>query len=170
MIPLLQIRTDELLCKPPGLKRISLVTVFIDRNLQCESLSKEEDDLVVRSYGRPSSLQPLDRPKEVKDYEHFAVKWQSEDDYPDWEDMDPLLTDEESQFVRDLDSAGKNPFKHHMCTKVGGWPTALQVSVSGDEDYVMQVDSDHNYSFGDTGICYFWRSEVKHWYARWESL
>jgi uncharacterized protein YwqG len=170
MIPLVQVRCEEVPVKRPGLKRIALLTVFIDEDVEADVSTDADASLVVRQYARLSSLRPLEPPSEVKRYKHSRIEWKKVDDYPGGSDMREILTPDEWKLVRELKRGGENPFTHHPGIKIGGWPTPVQVSVAEDESYTMQIDSDYNYMFGDSGILYLFRSDDPHWDARWECL
>jgi len=170
MIPLVQLRSGELPVKPAALKGVALLAVFIDEDVPVEAVTGEDSSLVVREYARLTSLRPLEMPRGTKGRKHSRIEWRKVDDYPDGEDLFMILSDEEATWVEESESS---PFTHHETLKIGGWPTALQVSIARgkpDNPYVMQVDSDYNHSFGDSGMLFLRRSRGKSWYSLWETL
>ncbi|WP_130730214.1 DUF1963 domain-containing protein [Komagataeibacter xylinus] len=165
MIPILQIRIDELPYVPEQLAHLALIVVFFDM----EDLPFDKphgEGWVIREYTSTDGLVPL--PEATHDFKPFPIRWtRVEDDAPYREgacalpiDMGALDDDEAAE------KAFYDDFQRYDQTKVGGYPTEVQSDV-GVEDFVFQIGSEEKVHliWVDAGIAYFFRTPDGAW--RW---
>lgn len=169
MIPLLQVRTDELPYHPPALEGIALLNVFIGpRTLPLGLPAESGNGWLLRSYPVLDGLVPLSPLSEPR-VRAFPVCWHhSETEGPLWEDAWGLFDLTE---FNELDDAGDlfyDRYQRHHFTKVGGWPSYIQSPV-GTEDYVFQIGSEEKprWMWGDNGNGYFSLRQGK-WFLYWD--
>jgi hypothetical protein len=169
MIPLLQVRTDELPYCPPALDGIALFNVFIGpRELPLDLPAESGDGWLLRSYPSLDGLAPLAPPAEPG-VRPFPVRWRlSETEGPQWQDAWGLYDLAEFNKLEDAIDLFYDRYQRHYQTKVGGWPSYIQSSV-GSEDYVFQIGSEEKprWMWGDNGNGYFSLRQGK-WFLYWD--
>jgi hypothetical protein len=169
MIPLLQVRTDELPYRPQALEGIALFNVFIGpRELPIDLPAESGDGWLLRSYPNLDNLSPLVPPVEPQ-VRPFPVRWHlSETEGPQWTDAWGVYDLTEFNKLEDAVDLFYDRYQRHLHTKVGGWPSYTQGSV-GSDDYVFQIGSEEKprWMWGDNGNGYFSFKEGK-WFLYWD--
>lgn len=168
MIPLLQVRINELPYCPPALVGIQLLTVFYDT----ETLSTPVDNgdgWLIRAYSDIAALEPLSAPAPGPDWPRvFPIRWTLiAEDNPGWEtswELDPAAL----QVINASENASQRHSDLPRCytTKVGGWPTYIQGAPDlPGKDFVLQIASEEKpqWSLWDSGTIYIYRSPEGKW-------
>lgn len=161
LIPLLQLRIDELPYCPSALERVQLLTVFYDT----ERLSTPVDNgdgWLIRTYPDITVLEPLPMPDPGPDWPRiFPIRWEFvSEDAPNWESSWEL--DSEAMQVINaredgIDNHGDLP--RCFSTKVGGWPTYIQGKPHiSDHNFVLQIASEEKplWNLCDSGTIYIY--------------
>ncbi|MGI2035709.1 DUF1963 domain-containing protein [Rhizobium panacihumi] len=162
MVPLLQIRVDELPFVPEQISHAALIVLFRAPSAPLTATPHGEGWLI-REYTTLDGLQPF--PAVEAPFKSFPVQWtRADDDSPGWEDAWSLLdltsiNRDEAAFDRFFDE-----FARYSATKVGGYPYEIQHG-AGVEDFVFQVGSEDkaHWMWGDSGVAYFHRTEDGTW-------
>lgn len=168
MVPLLQVRTDELPYCPPALDGVALLTIFWEPDRITRPLI-QGDSWQIRSYPRLEGLRPLPMPTPGTRWpKPFPIQWTlAEEDAPAWEDSWRLAPDAMTIINDDddgIDIHGDLP--RHFGTKVGGWPTYIQGAPQLDgRDFVLQIASEEKPSWMlvDNGKMYLFRTTEGTW-------
>lgn len=141
MLPLLQVRTDELSFVPTALAGVALLTIYIDsRHLPTDLPAENGNGWLIRTYPALDGLTPMPTPTGSW-LKPFPIRWQAaEGEGPDW----------------------------HGGTKVGGWPAYVQDSPE-IEGYVLQIGSEEKpgWMWGDNGTGYVYHRDGQ-WYLYWD--
>jgi hypothetical protein len=169
MIPLLQVRTDELPYRPEALNGIAMFNVFIGpRELPLDLPAANGDGWLLRSYQSLDGLAQLAPPAEPR-IRPFPVRWHpSDSEGPQWDDAWGLYDLTEFNKLEDAIHLFYDRYKRHLDTKVGGWPSYTQSSI-GSDDYVFQIGSEEKpqWMWGDNGNGYFFLRQGK-WLLYWD--
>lgn len=169
MLPLLQIKTDELPHRPQALDGIVLLNVFIgSKELPIDLPAENGNGWLLRTYSSMEGLSPLTTPSESW-IRPFPIRWKlSETEGPQWEDAWGLYDLTEFNKLGDAVNLFYARYKRHYLTKVGGWPSFIQGS-PGSEGYVFQIGSEEKprWMWGDNGNGYFSFKEGK-WFLYWD--
>ena len=165
MIPILQIRIDELPYVPEQLAQLALIVVFFDM----EDLPLDRphgEGWLIREYTSTDGLVPL--PQAEQAFKPLPMRWtRIEDDAPGWEDAWSLPINMDALVADDAGSdAFSDNFECHDQTKVGGYPADIQGAV-GLEDFMFQINSEDRVGliWGASGMAYFFRLPDGTW--RW---
>jgi hypothetical protein len=169
MLPILQVRTDELPHIPDPLKDVALFNVFCGPRKLPVGPVVSGNGWMIRCYRSLDGLRLLLGEPESH-LRAFPVRWPLEgSEGPDWED---------ARGVADLSAFTKLPdsinlfydrYKNRPSTKVGGWPSYIQGGpAQAAGDFVFQIGSEEkpNWMWGDNGIAYFYFRDgqwVMHW-------
>ena len=164
MLPLLQIRIDELPYVPEQLAHLAMIVLFHNQDQHPFYLPHGEGWLIreYESLDGLVSLPGIDHP-----FRAFPIQWtRIDDDAPGWEDAWSLM---DLSAVNKDDAAADSffqDFNRYDQTKVGGYPAEVQHRV-GLKDFVFQVGSEEKtgWMWADNGIGYFFRSPSGEW--RW---
>jgi hypothetical protein len=170
MLPLLQVRTDELPFVPTQLADIALFNVFAGaRTFPADLPAVNGNGWVIRCYRSLDGLVPLaGEPK--SHVKTFPIRWSlAEAEGPGWEDAWGVT--DLSAFSELPDSIDLFHDRYMNCstTKVGGWPSYIQPAPGQDAaDFVFQIGSEgkSNWMWGDNGIGYFYCRDddwIMHW-------
>lgn len=169
MLPLLQVRTDELPYRPEALEEIALFNVFIGpRELPIDLPAENGNGWLLRSYPSLAKLSPLVGPAESQ-VRPFPIRWHlSETEGPQWDDAWGLHDLTEFNGLEDAIDLFYDRYNRHFYTKVGGWPSYIQSSI-GSDGYVFQIGSEEKprWMWGDNGNGYFFFREGK-WLLYWD--
>jgi hypothetical protein len=169
MIPLLQIRSDELAYRPAALKEWELLNVFIGPDKLPTDLPAENGDgWLVRSYSKLENLEPLATPAEIA-VRPFPIRWQlSSSEAPIWDDAWELHDLSEFNKLEDAIELFYDRYQAQSRTKVGGWPSYTQGS-PGSDGFVFQIGSEEKpqWMWGDNGSGYFYFRNGK-WFLHWD--
>lgn len=169
MIPLLQVRTDELPYRPAALEGIALFNVFIGpRELPLDLPAESGDGWLLRSYPSLDNLTPL-MPTPSPQVRSFPIRWRlSETEGPLWEDAWGLYDLAEFNELTDAINLFYDRYERHSFTKIGGWPSFIQSPVDSDH-YVFQIGSEEKprWMWGDNGNGYFSFKDGK-WFLYWD--
>jgi hypothetical protein len=169
MIPLLQVRTDELPYRPEALEGIALFNVFIGpRELPLDLPAANGQGWVIRTYPSLEGLSQLAPPAEPQ-IRSFPVRWHlSSTDGPQWDDAWGLYDLSEFNRLNDTVHLFYDRYDQHPHTKVGGWPAYTQSSI-GSDDYVFQIGSEEkpHWMWGDNGNGYFFFRNGQ-WSLSWD--
>jgi uncharacterized protein YwqG len=169
MIPLLQVRTDELPYLHEALYDIALFNVFIGPDeLPIDLPAENGEGWVLRSYSTLEGLVELPKPTENR-VRVFPVRWfASETEGPQWEDAWDLHDLSEFNKLDDAINLFSDRYTQRYCTKVGGWPSYTQ-SPPGLDGYVFQIGSEEKprWMWGDNGNGYFYRRDGT-WSLFWD--
>jgi hypothetical protein len=173
MFPLLQVNCSELPCVPDGLEGVAIFVVWIAEHF-LDALADKlyGDGFLIREYPSLEGLQPVSGISTPKDLKTLPVKWtQVEDDAPDWSDasefvdLSPLKQiDKRYEWGEPYDEK----YHNHERTKIGGYPTVIQDSLSWSEakgTFVLQIAHEDNahWDWVDSGVAYFLKSESGTW-------
>jgi hypothetical protein len=163
MVPLLQVRIDELPYCPPSLREFQLLTIFYD-GITLITPVENGNGWLLRAYSDISCLKPLLSPATGQSWPKvFPIRWiLAEQDAPGWEDSWGL--DESGMHVLNAsndasDAHGDLP--RCYSTKIGGWPTYIQGAPDIDgAEFVLQIDSEEKpqWMLADNGNIYVYRS------------
>lgn len=170
MLPLIQVRLDELPFVPNELANIMLFSVFIDPELPpVEAVNG--NGWLIRTYSSLSPLEPIATPATINPLKAFQILWVLEEkDSPSWEDVweniKALDTDEIEPFLKLFQVRYKTSPK----TKIGGWPSYIQSRIDSDERFVFQINSEPkaNWMWEDNGSGYFFRDSSQTWKLHWQ--
>lgn len=169
MIPLLQVRTDELPYRPPPLAETALFNVFVGpRKLPVDLPAENGNGWLLRCYSSLEDLTLL-APPANSHVRPFPIRWHlSETEGPVWEDAFELIGLTEFNKLDDATDLFYNRYKQHPLTKVGGWPSFLQGSL-GSEGFVFQIGSEEKprWMWGDNGNGYFFFRQGN-WLLDWD--
>lgn len=169
MLPLLQVRIDELPYCPQELANLALLNVFIGpEELPLDLPAENGDGWLLRGYPSLDGLVPLSPPCEVA-IRPFPIRWHlSKTEGPQWEDAWPLHDLTEFNKLEDAIDLFYDRYDQHARTKVGGWPSCIQGSM-GSDDFVFQIGSEEkpNWMWGDNGKGYFYLRDGK-WLMNWD--
>lgn len=125
MLPLLQVRTDELPFVPAQLDGIALFTVFIDRKELPVDAAKNGDHWAIRTYTTLDGLEPLASPEDSL-VRPFPIKWSLVDDEgPQWDDAWGLHDLDAFNALDDCIDLFYDRNHQHSYTKIGGWPSYI---------------------------------------------
>jgi Domain of unknown function (DUF1963) len=163
MIPLLQIRTDELPYCPHCLQEFQLLTIFYD-GITLKTPVENGDGWLLRAYSDISVLKLLLGPQPGEYWPKvFPIHWTlAEQDAPGWEDSWGF--DEAAMHVLNASNAASDAhgdLPRCYSTKIGGWPTYIQGAPDIDgAEFVLQIDSEEKpqWMLADNGNIYVYRS------------
>lgn len=169
MLPLLQVRIDELPYCPPALDGIALFNVFIRRDRMPDPGTENGQMWVMRSYSSLEGLVPMVMPEGFR-IRPFPVRWHlAESEGPTWEAA-LELSETMKQFSELEDSVDlfHDRYDQHGLTKIGGWIGTIQGSY-GNPNFVFQISSEEKPGFmiGDNGNAYFSYENGK-WVMDWD--
>jgi hypothetical protein len=180
MMPLIQIRVDELPYIPPPLSSVALVTVFIgpdelpasQRTADGWTWPSNGEGWSLRTYENLDDLVPIEPPDVDFPIKPFPIRWHlAEGEGPDWDDATQLI--DASRFLDaqgDDDSLFHDRYHNSEQTKVGGWPALIQSDLDTKGDFVFQIGTETkaNWSWGDRGIGYFLLDVDGNWQLTWQ--
>jgi hypothetical protein len=131
LVPLLQVRVDELPVSPPALKGIAFFSVFAPHEYPYA--------LVVQVAATLRDLVPLVVPENILLLKPAVIGWkQGSAEYPNSNDLPPGLR------AYAEDKAPRSPLlrkQGRFETRVGGWPCWLQsTAMRGFGDFIAQID------------------------------
>lgn len=170
MLPVLQVRTDELPHVPEALKGVALFNVFCGpRKLPIDLPAANGDRWLIRCYKSMEGLQPLaGEPK--SHLRPFPIRWTLADrEGPSWEDAWGVTDLSAFNELPDAIELFYDRYKRHSFTKVGGWPSYVQGPArESANDFVFQIGSEEksNWMWGDNGNGYFYFRDggwLMHW-------
>jgi hypothetical protein len=168
MIPLLQIRIDELPYCPLHLSHFQLVNIYFDEET-IRTTANKKDGCLVRTYSTLGHLKPLQMPTPGNHWPKiFPIRWTfSPEDCPGWEDS-WKLDEQAMEIINGSDDSSDAHGDLPCCfsTKVGGWPTYIQGAPNIDScDFVIQIDSEEKprWMLVDNGNIYLYCSEEGDW-------
>lgn len=188
MWPLLQIVVRELPYRPPGLRDLALIRVFIDPAFLAETENGGADfyhpedvsgsGWLLRASPTLDTLVPIVTPEHGSRIIAAPGHWELiPDDLPTWDELSRDAPQYQLDHYEDLEP------KTHEGTKVGGWPFTIQSQLSWgpwDEnpcnlEYQFQIDSDYDrgWMWGDNGTAYFGRGTGSHrdtWGMVWQCM
>ncbi|MDP9311762.1 MAG: YwqG family protein [Chloroflexota bacterium] len=165
MLPLLQIRIDELPYVPPGLDGIALLNVFIDAE-ELPVDTPNGDGWLIRTYPSIDSLHPLIPPLLTGQVKTFPVRWTlATREAPQRGDVWEILAATGfDQLEHDIELFSER-YSRSYGTKVGGWPSYIQGEPAVTDEFVFQIGSEAkaHWAWGDAGIGYFYRTRAGEW-------
>lgn len=184
MWPLLQVVCRELPYCPPLLKKIALMTVFIEADdLPTEVLpAPNGQGWLLRAYPTLEDLTPLSMPPIQTHIKPFPIRWElGKPEGPDWDDawiiaqregFEPLL---DAFNELDLTHPGVSPtdlyydrYTRHRKTKIGGWPSYIQSGpLKGKFAFQIGSEKKANWMWADDGNGYISRKN-KEWLLYWD--
>jgi len=174
LMPLAQVRIDELPFIPEQLKSYCLVTVFISRDY-LPTDTENGDGWLVRTYEDLEKLVPMEAPREEGWIKSIAMRpGKIVQDFPCWEDLEEPLDEIRDDFGEDYEDL----FKNLDGFKFGGWPTLIQSEIywyslnnsPSEPQYLFQIDSEPkaNWSWDHYGVGYFGLGKDKKWFLAWQ--
>lgn len=173
MVPLIQVRTDELPFRPKALEGIALLTVFIGpKKLPLSRPAKNGDGWVIRTYPSIESLRPLTHGGLVSRVRPFPIRWSlAEAEGPHWYAAWELAEPEMREF-NELPNAVEvlhQRYKASFSTKVGGWPTYAQ-EPTNEGGFAIQISSEQkaNWMWGNDGCGHLHRTDAGEWALYWD--
>lgn len=167
MIPLLQVRTDELPYRPADLNSVALFNVFVGPQELPVDIAENGAGWILRSYSGLDGLSPLASAHSL--VRPFPVRWRmSELEGPQWQDAWGLQDLTEFNRIPNSTDLFYDRYKRHEYTKVGGWPSYIQSPVDSG-DFVFQIGSEEKpgWMWGDNGNGYFFIRAGK-WFLHWD--
>lgn len=170
MLPLLQVRTDELPYLPSQLKDIALFTVFIDRKELPVGAAKNGNHWVIRTYKTIDALVLLSPPKDSR-LRPFPIGWSlAENEGPQWDDAWGLHDLSAFNELDDSIDLFYDRYHQHSHTKIGGWPSYIQSDIYDPDRFVFQIGSEEKpkWMWGDNGNGYFYFDEDGEWLLLWD--
>lgn len=169
MLPLMQVRTDELLYLPDELSNIALFTVFIDSELPPAEASNGNGWLI-RKYSSLVGLRPYSNPL-VSSIKTFPIRWLQEDsDIPAWEDIWEIVREVDPKKIESLLDLYHSRYRTQAGTKVGGWPSYVQGAIDEEGKFVFQINSEPKaeWQWADNGTGYFYVDKTHNWKLYWQ--
>ena len=163
MAALAQLNLTESRWIPPELAGIALINLWLAEDggeLVLPDDRPNGDGWELRAYASLDELTQVDG-MVLEWIQPRQLDWEIVDDYPDWEDLAETIESDEvlrdlSDDVEDLIGAAASG------TKLGGWPTLIQSSISwapwnqhpASPTYCLQVDSEEsvNLNLWDSGV------------------
>jgi uncharacterized protein (DUF1330 family) len=168
MQPVLQIRLDELPCRPPELADLALVNIWFDLESRGVWAARNGTQFCLRSYTSLDGLVPLGPSRRGRDstLPVLPISWHPSADGPDSRDFDTAVPASVASWPDKSWFYDNN--SPNFGTKVGGWPTWAQSSL-GAEGFVLQIASEYkgNLSWGDLGQVRFFLDESG-WRINWD--
>jgi hypothetical protein len=175
MLPLIQVRVDELPYGPPALGGIALLAVFIGpRELPIDLPAANGNRWVIRTYPTTDGLVPLAKPAgSAAALKPFPIRWGPPTrEGPHREAAWVLAEAEMAAFdqLGDADDLFNARYPACFGTKVGGWPTYAQSPIDDDRDYVLQIGSEEKpgWMWGDNGYGHLRRTADGDWTLYWD--
>jgi hypothetical protein len=171
MLPLLQVRTDELPYVPAPLAGVALFTAFAGpRKLPVDLPAPNGSGWLIRCYNSLDGLEPLGGAPRSH-LRPFPIRWSlPTSEGPGWQDAWHLTDLSAFNELPDAVDLLSHRYTHASSTKVGGWPSYIQgIPPQSGGDFVFQIGSEEksNWMWGDNGIGYFyWRDGE--WMMQWE--
>jgi len=170
MVPLVQIRVDELPEPVPELEGVALLNIWFDPDSGHLWEGENGNGFVVRTYDALNDLVPISTPsaQPKKAMPIHAIRWRDPvPSQPNWDDFGfdaaPRTdgTVEEWFFGNEIVEL-TDRLREECPVAVGGWPNWIQGSQwPEDSRFVLQVHSNHaaRLNFGDGGSFYFFRKD-----------
>lgn len=171
MIPLLQVRTDELPHLSHALSDVALFNVFVDRKELPGNGARSGEGWVLRSYRKLKGLAPVTAPKDST-LRSFPIRWTlAKGEGPTWADAWGLHDLEEFNELDDCEELFEDRYQQHTGTKIGGWPSFIQSSMGDPDRFVFQIGSEQKpgWMWGDNGNAYVFREKKGDWLLVWDS-
>jgi len=173
MIPVLQIRVDELPVVPRQLGAVALLALFVTQSrLPIDLPSANGEGWVVRTYASLQDLEPVKAPPAAQALRPFQVRWAlNENEGPDWLEILQLIADPDIGLNDSFFEACKHRYRKYPFTKVGGWPATTQEAMHTIGDpFVFQVASEEKprWMVGDNGNMYFFADDESQWSMYWD--
>lgn len=179
MMPLLQLRQDELPYVPEALKPFALITVFLATDAEGRGIypsyhisTENGEGWLLRAYTRLDGLLPLEPPTSPVPIKPRPIIWESvNDDFPCWEDLTEEAPEGLELNNRALYDLVGRELPTYEQTKVGGWPTCIQSSIELFDGYLLQIgtEDDAEWMWGDDGTAYLSLDEEGDWYIEWQT-
>jgi uncharacterized protein YwqG len=170
MLPLIQVRLDELPLVPDELANIALFSVFVDPELPpVEAVNG--NGWLIRTYSSLTSLEPIATPAAINPLKAFQILWVLEEkDSPSWEDVWEIIKALDTNETEPLLELFQVRYKTSHKTKIGGWPSFIQSGIASDEPFIFQINSEPkvNWIWGDNGSGYFFRDSSQTWKLYWQ--
>ena len=159
LVPLLQVRTDELPGRFPHVSDHALLQLWIDPARVPVIGAEDGDGWTVRSHDALGGLIPLPDPAHELAPRPFPVRWTAATEPPAWESAREVLTDAEETTIARAGFPEEGP---EARTKVGGWPSWVQGSAPSLTDpslFALQVSDEPKAMFGFDGDLYLFRRD-----------
>ncbi len=165
MFPLLQVNCSELPYVHPELVGIALFVVYMNRfEIPFDKL--HGDGWLVREYSSLTCLEVIKDSGKPDFLSSYPIKWDlSKNEGPDWEtawdlvDLEPINKSEKAsdEFF--------NRYSNYSGTKIGGFPSEIQNSLSTEGDFIFQIGSEDksNWMWSDNGTGYFLKNKNGDW-------
>lgn len=160
MVPLLQVKVDELFVVPKSLEGIALLTIFGPHEFP---LVDGQDELEIRLYSEFSELERYNTPMNSLRRKPSKIAFKKVLEFPSKNDLAPGLK------IHLEDSGIQSPIvdnETQMETKIGGWPAWLQFSrFYGQGEFGIQIDSCdfEEWDAGDATLFYLFRNSKGEW-------
>ena len=137
MVPLIQIRVDEIPAPPPVISDLAYIAVFGPHEFPMDT---GEDELKILSYRSLDDLVPVEMPNDDFPVRQSRIDWtECEFDYPNRNDLPEEIVD---YLDDELDDSELFEQTADMKTKIGGWPAWSQFStIYKADDFAFQIDS-----------------------------
>jgi hypothetical protein len=173
MIPVIQIRVDELPVVPPQIASFALVTLFVSQgHLPIDFPSENGEGWLIRTYNSLDGMIPKAPPVPFSIPRSFQIRWiLRENEGPGWLEILELVDDPDIGRNNDFFEACLGRYDKHPLTKVGGWPATIQQPQhTVDAPFVFQVASEEKprWMLGDNGSMYFFLDKHGRWTMYWD--
>lgn len=136
MVPMLQLRVDQLPAVPPGLKGIAFLALFAPREYP---IHDGQDELMIWTTKSLRELQPLDTPRGSRLDKPRSITWKLDAEYPNLSDLPAGLK------AHLEDHEPRSPLLRRTArirTRVGGWPGWIQsTELKGFGEIILQFDT-----------------------------
>jgi len=171
LLPLLQVRLDQLPYIPPILSEIAFLTVFIDPDELPLDNAHNGQGFLVRTYESLDKLAPLESPQLDSFIKPFPISWSlAPDEAPNWDDAWDIVNLSEFQRIEGKIDLFYKRYHNSDRTKFGGWPSLIQHELPNIGDFVFQIGTEEKarFSWGHSGIGYFLLDKQQNWRLTWQ--
>lgn len=169
LLPILQIRIDELPYVHSSLKDYKLVQVFVAEDFYPDyDNTASGSNWLLKTYTSLDDLSVATYPGRT-DLKHHSIRWNlAQNEAPNLDDLGAAIGHELNIAFRELDSEYKewfyDDFDRASATKVGGWTEWIQNSVT--DDAVIQIETEKNANWAWPGggfACIYFNEELGGW-------
>jgi hypothetical protein len=173
MIPIVQIRVDELPVVPHQISDFALINLFVGQGrLPIDFPSENGDSWLIRNYGSLDGLTSKAPDKPLSAPRDFQIRWSfRENEGPDWLEILELLDNPGIGLNNDFFEVCHGRYSKHSFTKVGGWPATIQQPQHNvNAPFIFQVASEEKprWMLSDNGSMYFFLDNQGQWTMYWD--
>lgn len=170
LLPILQIRIDELPYVHPKLKQYSLVQVFVENDYDPDyDRTCSGSSWLLKTYQNLNGLVATSYPAET-DLKQHAIRWHLvENETPNWDDLGSALGHELATAFCRLDSEYTDWFYDNLtcevATKIGGWTRWIQNSVTDHPIIQIETEKEAGWAWPGGGFaCIYFNEDSGDWH------